>query len=350
MSGHRGTSPNTLGYRPALDGLRGVAVLLVLVYHLPFSVPNAGDIGVTIFFTLSGFLITTLLLEERDGFGSIDLPRFYQRRALRLLPALVAMLSVIVALDLIVGSQAGYGRPALFSLFYVANWAIIQGVDFHHINHVWSLAVEEHFYLLWPLIVVLVLRHRDRHTLLWIAVTGALASWGIRIWLFLSDASLPRILYATDTRLDGILIGCIFAIIGWERIRHVPGVATVAALAAIGSVIVIPDHWFLFTAGLTAVPVATVLILAGCLQGRVAQTALNRRPLVSIGRISYGLYVWHLPIYGFVFKYGSWMPRVAQSVAAVLVSFGVAASSYRFIEQPFLRRKPRRSVSKPLVS
>jgi peptidoglycan/LPS O-acetylase OafA/YrhL len=334
-----------LGYRPALDGLRGVAVLLVLVYHLPFSVPNAGDVGVTMFFTLSGFLITTLLLEERSTSGKIDLRRFYQRRALRLLPALIAMLAVIVALDLLVGSQAGYRRPALFSLLYVANWAIIQGVDFHHINHLWSLAVEEHFYLIWPLTMLFVLHHRHKHLLLWIAIAGAVASWGIRVWLFTSDASLPRILYATDARLDGILIGCIFAILGWERIRHVPSAATVAALAAIGTGIVIPDHWFQFTVGQSAVPAATIVIIAGCLLNQGARTALDRRPLVPIGRISYGLYLWHLPIYGFVFKYGASMPRAVQSIAAVLLSFAVASFSYRFIERPFLRLKRHTAVS-----
>jgi peptidoglycan/LPS O-acetylase OafA/YrhL len=334
-----------LGYRKALDGIRGVAVLLVLLYHLPLGVPNVGHVGVMMFFALSGFLITTLLLEERHTFARIDLPQFYRRRALRLLPALIAVLTVIVALDLIVGSQAGYRRPALFALFYVANWAIIGGVDFHHINHTWSLAIEEHFYLLWPLTLVLVLRNHEKKILLWIAVAGAVASWGLRVSLWASGASLPRIIYATDTRLDSLLIGCIFAIVGWQSIQRVPHVVTGAALATFAIVIVIPDHWFQFAIGFTAVPVATVIIIAGCLTSRGAWTVLGHRPLAPIGRISYGLYLWHLPIYGFVFKYGAGLPRAAQSIGAVLLSFAVASLSFRFVERPFLRLKRRRTGS-----
>lgn len=334
-----------LGYRMALDGLRGVAVLLVLLYHLPFNVPNVGHVGVMMFFTLSGFLITTLLIEEHSAFARIDLPQFYKRRALRLLPALVAVLAAIVALDLIVGSQVGYRRPALFALFYVANWAIIGGVDFHHINHTWSLAIEEQFYLLWPLTLVLVLRYLEKRVLLWVAIAGAVASWVLRVSLWASDAPLPRVIYATDTRFDSLLIGCIFAILGWERIRHIPRVATGVALATLGIVIVIPDHWFQFAVGWPAVSVVTVVIIAGCLTTRRPWAVLERRPLVPIGRISYGLYLWHLPIFGFVFKYGAALPRGIQSLVAVLLSFAVALLSFRFIEQPFLRLKRRRTVA-----
>jgi peptidoglycan/LPS O-acetylase OafA/YrhL len=125
----------------------------------------------------------------------------------------------------------------------------------------------------------------------------------------------------------------------------VPNVATGVALATFGIVIVIPDHWFQFAVGFTAVPLATVVIIARCLTTQRPWAVLERRPLVPIGRISYGLYLWHLPIYGFVFKYGAALPRAAQSVAAVLLSFAVASLSFRFIEQPFLRLKRRRTVA-----
>jgi peptidoglycan/LPS O-acetylase OafA/YrhL len=335
-----------LGYRRALDGLRGVAVLMVLAYHLPFGIPNVGHVGVMMFFTLSGFLITTLLLEERERSGRIDLRGFYRRRALRLLPALVAVLSAIVVLDVIVGSQAGYGRPALFSLFYVANWAIIDGVDFHHINHTWSLAIEEHFYLLWPVTLLFVLTRSSKRTLLWIAAAGAIAVWGWRVWLTTSDASLPRIIYATDTRFDGLLIGCVLAIIGWRWLGALASVAAVAAVASLIAVTAIPDERFQLTIGFTAVPIATAVLIGACLAPGWAGNLLAWRPLVPIGVISYGLYLWHLPIFGYVFKYGDMLPRPVQAISAVLLSIGVAALSYRLIEEPFLRlKRPRRALS-----
>jgi peptidoglycan/LPS O-acetylase OafA/YrhL len=330
-----------LGYRPALDGLRGVAVILVLLYHLPLGLPTeAGPVGVAMFFTLSGFLITTLLLEEHVASGRIDLPQFYKRRALRLLPALVAMMGLLVILDVVVGSQGDYRRPALLTLLYVANWAIIAGIDFGHINHTWTLAVEEHFYLLWPLAVVIVLNKFDRKTLLRVAIAGAVASWGLRVALWASGASLPRVLYATDTRLDGLLIGCIFALMGWGRVTRVPRTVTVAGLTALGVAIAVRNEWFNFAIGYTAVSVATVIVIAGCLTSYRPHGLLSQRPLVPIGRISYGLYLWHLPVYGLVFKYGDgFMSLTAQSVSAVALSLAVALCSYFVIERPFLRLK-----------
>lgn len=337
-----------LGYRPALDGIRGVAVLLVMLGHLfPASLIAAGAVGVLIFFTLSGFLITTLLIEEREAMGRMDLAAFYQRRALRLLPALLTMLAVLLVLQAILGSQAGYGRPSLFAIFYIANWAIIRDVDFHHINHTWSLSIEEHFYLLWPLTLVLVGRAWDARKLLWIALLVAAASWAWRVWLWSSDASLPRVVYGTDTRLDALLIGCVLAIVGWQQIRRVPIAVILAAFAGVASLMLIRTNAFHFAVGYTAVSVATVVLIVAVLTGRRMSSVLSRRPIVATGRISYGLYLWHLPIYGAVFKYGAPLPRAVQMVAAAGLSLATAALSYRFVERPFLRLKRRKAEPDP---
>jgi peptidoglycan/LPS O-acetylase OafA/YrhL len=334
-----------LGYRPALNGLRGVAVSLVMVAHLaPTTLISAGAVGVLMFFTLSGFLITTLLIEEREASGRIDLPQFYKRRALRLLPALIVLLTVLLALDAVVGSQAGYGRPALFTLFYVGNWAIIQGVDFHHINHTWSLSIEEHFYLLWPLTMVLVLRYRDKHALLWVAIAGAAASWAWRVVQWSSEASFPRIIYGTDTRLDGLLIGCLLAIVGYQRIRRIPSLLILAAVAAVVSPMLVRTNAFHFVVGYAAVGLGTAVVIAACLVGQRIGPVLETRPLVWIGAISYGLYLWHLPVYGAVFKFGGAFPYPVQAVIAVGLSLAAAALSYRLVEKRFLRLKRRASV------
>jgi peptidoglycan/LPS O-acetylase OafA/YrhL len=305
---------------------------------------SAGAVGVLMFFTLSGFLITTLLIEEREASGRIDLPHFYKRRALRLLPALIVLLTVLLVLDAVVGSQAGYERPALFTLFYVANWAIIDGVDFHHINHTWSLSIEEHFYLLWPLTMVLVLRHHDKHALLWVAAAGAAASWGWRVALWGSEASLPRVIYGTDTRLDGLLIGCLLAIVGYQRIRRIPWPLILAALAGVGSLMLVRTNGFHFAVGYAAVGLGTAVLIAACLLGQRIASVLETRPLVWIGGISYGLYLWHLPVYGAVFKYGGGFPYPLQAVIAVGLSLATAALSYRLVEKRFLRLKRRASV------
>jgi peptidoglycan/LPS O-acetylase OafA/YrhL len=336
------TNGARLGYRPALDGIRGVAVSLVLAAHLvPNLLISAGAAGVIMFFTLSGFLITTLLIEEREASGRIDLPAFYRRRALRLLPALIAVLALLLVLDTLVGSQAGYRRPAFFALFYAANWAIISGIDFHHINHTWSLAIEEHFYLLWPLTTVLVLGHYSKRALLSIALVGMACSVALRIVLWQSGASLPRVLYGTDTRLDGLLIGCVLAIAGARAIRRLPMPAVPIAVAAIASIILIRDDAYHFAAGYAAVASGTAVVIVACLAGQRTASVLSIQPLVSVGRISYGLYLWHLPVYGAVFKYGASLPRLLQSVIAVVLAFSVAAVSYLIIERPFLRLKRR---------
>src|SRR6185369_3060158 len=148
-----------LAYRPELDGIRGIAILLVLAQHINLpSSTLAGLVGVNLFFALSGYLITTLLISEQDGTGKIDLRRFYERRVRRLVPALVAVVFVTGILMAIQGNLAGYFGPAAVSLFYVSDIAKAIGYDLGYVGHTWSLAMEEQFYLLWPALVIFVPR------------------------------------------------------------------------------------------------------------------------------------------------------------------------------------------------
>jgi peptidoglycan/LPS O-acetylase OafA/YrhL len=209
-----------LGYRPALDGLRGVAVLAVVATHSKLASGWAGDVGVDIFFVLSGFLITSLLIEEWNAFHSISLRRFYARRALRLLPALMVVIAVFVIWHCVANSRAVAARTALDglnALFYSTNWMLALGLrqPVHVFAHTWTLSIEEQFYLTWPLILILLLsRSGSRGSMLRWVVLGIFLFFIERV---LITASAPSglynwLFYGTDARADAMLTGCAAAI------------------------------------------------------------------------------------------------------------------------------------------
>ncbi|SPE60520.1 membrane hypothetical protein [Verrucomicrobia bacterium] len=204
-----------LGYRPGLDGLRGLSILGVLLTHTELVNNRAGLIGVDVFFVLSGFLITCLLVEEWDRFHSISLRRFYLRRVLRLLPALVVMLGVVAAYHWMFKPRTAAQAvtvDALVALFYSANWA--QVIQYHTPNvlgHAWSLSIEEQFYLIWPLVLIFLLRRTaSRKSMLSWVLLAACLPLVTRVLLLTTivDPTAYRILYGTDTRGDALLLGC----------------------------------------------------------------------------------------------------------------------------------------------
>src|SRR4051794_6026981 len=198
-----------LGYLPALDGLRGVAVALVVSFHF-WAFPSGGWLGVELFFVLSGFLITTLLLEEHDSLGTIRLLAFYTRRARRLLPALLVLLAAYSAIDVARGGQA-LGVVARFGLYganvYEAFWPGAAG-RLVGLNHLWSLAQEEQFYLLWPAALLAVKRVRNPAALLTILAAALMA---YRAGLLVAGASEVRVFYAPDTNMSGLVLGSALA-------------------------------------------------------------------------------------------------------------------------------------------
>lgn len=334
-----------LGYRPALDGLRGVAVGLVMVRHLgqSFGV-GGGTVGVGMFFALSGFLITTLLVEERRETGTVSLPRFWARRACRLLPALAVMLAAVVVWFGLVEHES-YKGPAAFAALYAGNWAQIGGRTFGVLAHVWTLAVEEHFYLLWPLVFLVLSRLRLRTAAL-VAVGLAATSTALRLGLFAAGMSPARLQMGTDTRLDGLLLGCAaaFALAHWRPRVRLP-VAAAAAATLAGLVAVQPYHSFMLTAGYVVIPVAALLVIlhvVGPGHGSPLASALSWRPLVGVGKISYGLYLWHLPVYAVLLPHLLDLPLAVRSALVMATSVGVATLSYFAVEKPFLRLKATR--------
>jgi peptidoglycan/LPS O-acetylase OafA/YrhL len=326
---------------PALDGLRAVAVGVVIAYHL--GLPISGDLGATGFFVLSGFLITRLLLAELDGTGGIDLGRFYLRRSVRIFPAYFVFLAGSALLDALRGDPWP-GQLILAGALYTVNYYnAFQGHE-GPIAHAWSLAVEEQFYLLWP-IGLLLLWRLPRPWLgpaLGVLVLGAMA-W--RSWCFLGLGLPPRYVYnAFETRMDALALGCLLAVLlGLERwCLAAEGVArrswwpliTVALLGisrGLGSRSYHYSIGFTVDAALLALLLAQLLVLAG----RPGWAWLDWGPVRWLGRISYPLYLWHLLGTGLGRRLPG--PGWLEAVAGVLVSIGLAAGSWYLIERPALR-------------
>jgi peptidoglycan/LPS O-acetylase OafA/YrhL len=326
-------------------------VLLVMANHarLP-GFASGGDVGVTMFFVLSGFLITSLLAEERLDTGRIQLRAFYLRRMYRLLPALIVLM-VGMCIVAAAGSVRGSGtslstlpRSLLAAGFFVANWFRVAGYDLGHFDHTWSLAIEEQFYLLWPAaLVVLVpaLLRRRRLVLAGVAVVG-LASVLERFALHASGASYARTYFGTDTRADALLFGAVLALafVG----RHVPARPLIFLAAgsvgiAIACVLRGSGTWTPTVAAVASVAVMTRL------GSQLPHTSiLEWGPLAATGRVSYGLYLWHVPIFAELLPHlpatGAGVPR---ALGLFALAFGVAAASYFLVERPFLRRKQRLS-------
>ncbi len=349
------TKPFRLGYRAELDGVRGLSILMVLGLHFtPWMIPG-GYFGVEVFFVLSGFLITSLLLQEFERTKSVSLKSFYLRRALRLGPALVFYLLMLggyafVFLQREHATEIYAG--ILWTLSYVSNWVIALRPEYPIgiMAITWSLAVEEQFYLLWPLILLLLLHNKLRRH--WILLLLVLAIIGIalyRNWLWHAGASFHRLYYATDTRADGLLLGCLVGcLIAWDLVPKSRMMALAFKVLALASTALL--GYFVFTIkssnsilfrgafSLASLAIAITLLVLVVWAGSFANIILRFPPLVWIGRVSYGLYLWHWPVRGFIFG-STQQPSTWQITTALLLSFAITTFSFYVIEQPFLKWK-----------
>jgi peptidoglycan/LPS O-acetylase OafA/YrhL len=339
-------------YQPALDGVRALAVAAVLIFHgYPGWLPG-GFLGVDAFFVLSGFLITSLLLSERERTGRISLARFWARRARRLLPALLLVLVAVAVLaryTLAAEELAALRRDALAALGYVANWRMVyRGGDYFAqtaaaspLQHTWSLGIEEQFYLAWPLLLVFLFRRRP--AVLAAAATGVVASGVATASLYRPAADPGRVYYGTDTRAGALLLGCALAAVLADRPVSQRSRRVIAVVGALGAVTVTGawlrasggDAW-LYRGGLTGLGLAVAAVLAHLVTAPDARAArvLSLPPLVWLGRISYGVYLWHWPLFlaltadrlGFAGP-GLFAVRVAVTLLA-------ATASYHLVERP----------------
>ena len=344
-----------VGRRRALDGLRALAVALVFLLHAGEHSPG-GFYGVDVFFVLSGFLITSLLLGEHRDTGRIDLSAFYVRRARRLLPALVCMLAMVYVIQTVTVGFHGHLWPSLFAvLFYVGNWVEASGHELAGglLTHTWSLSIEEQFYLVWPIVIVVGLwRHWQRITLFLVALIPAVSSFVLRsaIWRPATPGERHTTFayYATPTHADGILLGSALAIaLSDPQLRAVFSVlrrSTVAVLALIvigGAAATDGGGHPLVWAG--------VIVSAAAVVGHIAlvdsspvERLLSARPLVWVGERSYGIYLYHFPIIFGIFVPLGWLasaPGPVNTAVLGITTVLVASVSYRFVETPLRRRR-----------
>jgi peptidoglycan/LPS O-acetylase OafA/YrhL len=347
-------------YMPGLDGLRAIAVLAVIAFHEQFSWAPGGMLGVAVFFTLSGYLITDLLLHRWLLSGRLHLAKFWLARARRLLPALFVMLAIVTAwVTLLDRARLGSLRGAVAAAAtYSSNWYyIIQGQSYFSrfappqpLDHLWSLAVEEQFYLIWPwllLLGVICLRHRSTSAIRWLALpTLALAAASaIAMYVLYHPAvDATRVYEGTDTRAAGLLIGAALAMVwpsivasrasrAWTRALDVP---SMAGLAVIGLMVWRVGQYspFLYRGGIVVLSVATAAVVAACAcPGSVTGAALGWRPLRWIGVRSYGIYLWHYPV--IVLTSPATGPEgLARTLAQIAASIAIAALSWKFVEEP----------------
>jgi peptidoglycan/LPS O-acetylase OafA/YrhL len=348
-----------------LDGLRAIAVLTVMAYHLTPGALPGGFLGVDIFFVISGFLITSLLLSEHAGAGRIRLGHFWRRRARRLLPALGVLLLVCCTAAWVIGSDllVGLGQQVLGATTFSSNWlSIAAGRSYFDettpelLRNLWSLAVEEQFYLLWPLVVLLLLFVRWRWLRVTIIAVAAVASAAAMAVLFVPGTDATRVYYGTDTHSFGLALGAVLALASdrwsrqsadWRRTPKVMlpivGLFAVAALIA-ASFLLGADDALTYQGGLAVVAaLSTLAILGGIVPGSYLGRGLDLQPLRWIGERSYGLYLWHWPVFVLVVGVVPEMPRVGGGGwmlggIAAAITVVAAALSYRFVEQPIRRR------------
>ncbi|MGD9737534.1 MAG: acyltransferase family protein [Solirubrobacterales bacterium] len=349
-------------YMPGIDAMRALAVLAVFGYHAGVGWLPGGFLGVDVFFVISGYLITSLLLREFQRGGHIELGRFWLRRAQRLLPAVAVLIAVSIALAAIFAPERleAMRGDALASLFYFANWHFVFGHESYFeqfgrpslFTHLWSLSVEEQFYLFWPLAFAAGMKLFGRRRLLLGVLAGALASVALAWILFDPGGDASRVYYGTDTHAVGLLAGVALALV-WSPIelrRHRAGPLVGPILDAVGvlalgylvlSFLHVHDYDLaLWHGGYLWLAIATALLLAA-LAHPAARLGpiLGQKPMLWLGLRSYSFYLWHWPVLALTRPgVDVALPRGVLIPLQLLATLALAELSYRYVELPFRGR------------
>jgi len=366
MEGTGGVGPR-LPYRAGLDGVRALAVAGVVLYHAGVRWVPGGFLGVDVFFVLSGYLITSLLLSERSKLGRVDLRRFWTRRARRLLPAVLLVVAfALLATSTIARDDLSKTRgDALASLVYLTNWHLIIASQSYFnafgrpslLQHLWSLAVEEQFYLVWPLLLLGGLALLGRARTIALTALIAIGSTVLMVALYQPGHDPSRVYYGTDTRASTLLVGALLAFawpaarlradIGKRPANVLDGVGVIALAGVLALFWRVHDYDpGIYEGGLLGAAIcAAVLIAIVAHPATRLGRALGSRPLRWIGVRSYGIYLWHWPIM-MLTRPGvdvSWHGPLLV-IAQVAVTLAVAALSYRYVEQPIRTGTAQRAV------
>jgi peptidoglycan/LPS O-acetylase OafA/YrhL len=358
--GAKGVSKN--GHVTALDGMRGVAVLLVLLFHFKIGPFRGGFVGVTVFFTLSGFLICSRTLTEVGRSGGFAVKDFFERRIRRLAPAAILCILVVVIATHLIGTReqrASIGGDAIGALANVANWRfLVDGTSYTDLfaapsplNHFWSLAIEEQFYLFFPVAVWLLLKLPRRVRAMGVALLASLAlEWSAHAAS--SAGTYNRFYYGSDARMSELLIGVIaaLALSYWRIPLHRPAGAqrftvTLLGAAALATIVIgamtyrngAPSYQH---GGGVIIALATAVLIIGGLEGSngVARL-LSARWLVWVGKVSYGAYLYHWPIFALSGKHWGPLHGLSLGLAQLALSLLLAGLSFRFLESPIQRRR-----------
>ena len=368
---------SSLSYRPHLDGLRAIAVLMVFVFHAARPALSGGFIGVDIFFVLSGYLITRILLREHTSTGRISVARFYARRARRLLPAVLIVVIAVTLREAVWGNiteRAARLTDAVATLFYAQNWNLIfradeyfaESLDASPLRHAWSLSIEEQFYVLWPILLVGLLWAARKKTSVSLAMVTVLVAVSAGAMAILFDPALvQRAYYGTGTRVHQPLIGAALAFLvegDWIRAAEskrrawaLVGLTSMLSLIVAASAITGESaSYYLGGSTLVALAAAALIVALEHAPDAWLTKVLSAKPFVHLGRISYGFYLWHWPIILWLTMPASatfWERRMV-NLAQFTLTVAIATASFVLIEDPvrsgriaFASLKPRTTIA-----
>jgi peptidoglycan/LPS O-acetylase OafA/YrhL len=355
------TTAARLAHQPALDGIRAFAVIAVILFHAGNTYATAGFIGVDIFLVLSGFLITTLLLRELASTGRVAFGAFWMRRARRLLPALILVLLAVAVFGAFVATDdeaLGLRGDLLGSLFYVQNWRfVLSGASYFTqfgspspLRHMWSLAIEEQWYLVWPLLLfgIMALTRRNLRAVVTIILVLAAGSALLMAALYHQGGDASRAYYGTDTRAQALLVGAALAV--FFMMRSVPrtraATMIIQLIGAIGGVFLAwviveqSERWTtLYRGGFSLVAVASAAVIAGAMTRGPVRSFLAIQPLPAIGVISYGLYLWHWPIFVWLSPDRTGLEGHRLLALRLAVTLAVSVASFFLVERPIRQQR-----------
>lgn len=349
-------------YLPCIDGVRAFSVIAVIMFHGGIPFLRGGFIGVDIFFVISGFLITSLLIKEKQKTGGINIVNFFTRRVLRLIPALIALLLIFNIFSIFAMEKdiaVNNFVDSFIVLFYSADWTRAMGLQRPDwLGHAWSLSIEEQFYIIWPFIFLVLLKIlKDYHFIALVVLIMALASTACRVIFMMYGFNYDRIYNGLDSRADALLIGCLCSFILSSKWYHwiLAKSLVIHVLFYISLMIIIAlailSRWTspkMFCLGYLTIAICAAVIiikLTTTAGNSFIEKVLTQHFIVWIGKISYGLYLWHYPIFN-IMRYYEYT-KITTFVYGTAITFIFSALSYYFIERPFLMLKGKTSFITP---